>query len=102
VSDSYIILWKFRAKKGRENEFEKAYGPEGEWVRFFKKGKEFVKTELYQDTNGGYLTIDEWTSKEAYDEFKRVHEREYRELDKHFEALTESEVHIGSFVQPHP
>ncbi len=99
MSDSYIILWKFRAKKGRETEFEKAYGPDGKWVRFFKKGKGFVKTELYQDTNGEYLTVDEWSSKEAYQEFKDVHQKEYLELDKNFEALTESEVHIGSFVR---
>ncbi|MBF8249241.1 MAG: hypothetical protein HW374_2041, partial [Bacteroidetes bacterium] len=55
-----------------------------------------------QDTNGEYLTVDEWTSKEAYDEFKRAHEREYQELDENFEALTESEVHIGSFIRSQP
>ncbi|MBF8247522.1 MAG: hypothetical protein HW374_322 [Bacteroidetes bacterium] len=102
MSDSFIILWKFRVKKGRETEFEKAYGPEGDWVRFFKKGKGFVKTELYQDANGEYLTVDEWTSKEEYEEFKHVHQKEYRDLDKNFEALTESEVHIGSFVRSQP
>lgn len=99
MSTRFIILWKFRAKEGRETEFERAYGESGDWVRFFKKGNGYIKTELYQDTNGEYLTVDEWTSKEAYEEFKRVHQKEYRELDKNFEDLTESEVHIGSFVR---
>ena len=99
MSNPFIILWKFRTKKGREGEFERAYGKSGDWVRFFKKGKGYIKTEFYQDTNGEYLTVDEWASKEAFKEFKQSFRKEYQELDRKFESLTEIETHIGSFVR---
>lgn len=99
MSNPFVILWKFRAKEGRETEFERAYSEGGDWVRFFKKGNGYIKTELYQDTNGEYLTVDEWTSREAYEEFKQSFLKEYQELDRKCEPLTESETPIGSFVR---
>ena len=99
---TYIILWKFQAKKGREAEFEHAYGPQGEWVQFFRKGKGYIKTELYHDNDDSYLTIDEWTSQEAYEKFKLDFSSEYHMLDKKFEELTEEEIHIGSTTRALP
>jgi heme-degrading monooxygenase HmoA len=99
MNSTFVILWKFRPKEGRESEFERAYGENGEWVRFFKKGKGYIKTEFYQDANGEYLTLDEWTSKEAYDKFRSSFLNEYQQLDRKFEALTAAETHIGSFVR---
>ena len=31
----YVIIWRFRPAVGREGEFERAYGPSGEWARLF-------------------------------------------------------------------
>lgn len=52
-------------------EFEAAYGPEGEWGRLFQKDAAFVRTALVRDPNkpGRYLTLDFWTSREAYENF---------------------------------
>lgn len=94
----YILLWQFRPKPGLEKEFESAYGHEGDWVQFFRQGDGYVGTKLLKETSSAfYITIDEWSSKEAYETFRTKHEARYRELDRQFEALTASETHLGSF-----
>ena len=34
----YVVLWRFRPLKERGREFERAYGPSGEWTRLFQLG----------------------------------------------------------------
>lgn len=46
---------------------------------------------------GRYVAIDRWKSREHYEAFSSEHATEYAEIDERCEALTESEVQIGSF-----
>lgn len=95
----HVIIWEFRAREGRESEFEEAYGPEGLWARFFRRGEGHVATELYRDLAGGrrYVTIDCWESRAAYDLFRERHRDEYEAIDRRCEALTEHEAPLGAF-----
>ena len=51
----FIHECPYQAQAGREKEFEKIYGPEGDWVELFRKSKAFLHTEVYRDleTSGG-------------------------------------------------
>lgn len=101
ASPHCVIIWEFRLKKGREGEFEKAYGPTGNWVQFFKQAQDYIKTELLSDPSqpDRYITIDEWTSKGAYEAFRLHHQSEYEKIDRQFEGLTEHETFIGIFIK---
>lgn len=79
--------------------FEKSYGPEGVWARFFRTGEGFVATELIVDESGRYLTIDYWVSEETYDKFRAQHAEGYQKIDAECEAMTESEMEIGRFAR---
>ncbi len=95
----YLIVWEFRPKKGVEMAFEDAYGPKGIWARLFQHGEGFVATELNHDLKdpGRYLTLDFWTSKQAYEAFRAAHVAEYQAIDEQCESLTEREKEIGTF-----
>jgi heme-degrading monooxygenase HmoA len=95
----YVIVWEFRPKAGREREFETAYGSEGAWAKFFKNGTGYIGTVLHRDVENDsrYLTIDYWVSQEAYESFRNEHNREYEELDRKMEHLTEHELESGTF-----
>ena len=56
----YVLLWRFRPLVGRESEFERAYGPSGEWTRLFRRS----------DDPGEYLALDRWASRAAYEAFR--------------------------------
>ncbi len=94
-----VVIWRFKARTGRETEFENAYGPKGSWARLFRNSKEYLGTELLHDVHspGNYLTIDRWVSQEAYDAFRSQYRREYEALDMQCELLTEEESIIGRF-----
>ena len=96
----YVIVWAFRPKPGREQEFVAAYGPAGRWAAFFRAGPDYLGTELLQpvDSAGEFLTIDRWRTRAAYDAFRAAHRAAYEELDRAGEALTAQEVRLGEFV----
>jgi heme-degrading monooxygenase HmoA len=95
----HLILWEFRARPGLEAAFEEAYGPDGAWAGFFRRGEGYLGTELHRELSGGrrYLTIDRWSSGAAYETFRRDHETEYLELDRRCGSLTDHEAPIGAF-----
>jgi quinol monooxygenase YgiN len=95
----HVRVWEFRVLPKNRKNFERIYGPQGDWVRLFKKGKGYLRTELFRDAEirGRYLTVDYWISKAAYDTFRREFDREFRTLDKKCESLTALEVSLGSF-----
>src|SRR2546423_14844938 len=60
----YVIVWKFVARRGREAEFEAAYGPRGRWSEFFRTGDGYLGTELWRGESGSWVTVDRWRSEE--------------------------------------
>ena len=92
----YVIIWRFLAKD--RVEFERHYGPEGTWAMFFRRDPAFVRTELLRGEGNEYLTLDYWTSKEAFLAFRARNLAEYEEIDRRFEALTEEEMRLGDLT----
>jgi|SRR5215211_6747455 len=95
----YVIFWRFRPLVDRESEFERAYGPSGEWAQLFRRGEGYLGTELLQhsDDPREYLTLDRWVSRAAYETFRVHFSSEYRWLDDRLEGLTEEETPHGTF-----
>jgi heme-degrading monooxygenase HmoA len=99
----HVILWRFLVKSGCEADFERAYGPEGDWARLFRRGEGYLGAELLRENSrensehASYVTIDRWLSQAAYTTFSDQFQDEYRTLDQRFEALTEQEIPLGSF-----
>ena len=94
-----IIIWQFEVRPEREEEFERVYGPSGAWARLFKEGEGYIGTQLLRTvgTPTRHVTIDRWTTKEAYENFRKTRYAEYEKLDRVCENLTVTEVEIGSF-----
>ena len=93
------IMWRFRVRKDMEAEFQSRYSPSGAWARLFAKGDGYRGSTLMQDMAdpSRYVVIDLWRDAASFEAFKQAHETEYATLDKDCEALTESEVHLGTF-----
>ena len=95
----FVIVWEFRVRSGKRREFEKVYGPNGVWAKFFGSGGGYIRTELLRDpeTPRRYLTIDFWTSRQAYVRFKSQRRAEYHAIDQSCLPLTEAEAPVGTF-----
>jgi heme-degrading monooxygenase HmoA len=92
-------VWAFDVKPEQVKAFERVYGPEGDWVRLFRRAPGYVGTEMRRETERmtRYLTIDRWESRAAYAQFKETLRHEYQALDARCAMLTYSERKVGDF-----
>lgn len=95
----FIVAWAFQVKPEQRRDFEYAYGPNGDWVRLFRTGDGYLRTELHRDSEkpGRYITLDFWRSSEQYEAFREQAKSAYQEIDRRCERLTESEELLGTF-----
>ena len=80
-------------------DFRFQYGADGPWVAPFRRAPGYVGTQLLQDRGDStrFLTIDSWETAAHHASFRERFGREFVEFDTRFEALTESETHLGDF-----
>jgi heme-degrading monooxygenase HmoA len=96
----FVIVWHFEIAEEKIAAFEAAYSPEGAWAQLFGSSPDYRGTELLSDAYiaGHYLTIDRWTSEEAFRAFRKQHDADYEALDRACDDLTASESRIGAFT----
>ncbi|HLT72486.1 MAG TPA: antibiotic biosynthesis monooxygenase [Cyclobacteriaceae bacterium] len=95
----FTYIWEFIVKDSEQTAFEKAYGPEGDWVRLFRKSQGYLGTELHQDQSNPlrYLTLDYWRSKEDRDAFRLQFAHEFQQLDARCEKFAVQEKFLGDY-----
>ncbi|HJU89841.1 MAG TPA: antibiotic biosynthesis monooxygenase family protein [Gemmatimonadaceae bacterium] len=92
----YGVVWAFRVRPGAAAEFERLYGPDGDWVRLFRRSPGYLGTELWRDADvtGRYVTIDRWRSRADCEGFIAGHAQEYAEIDARGARLTDFETRL--------
>jgi hypothetical protein len=95
----YCYVWSFVVRSEYVKEFQTAYGPEGDWARFFRSDPEYIRTHLLgdRDNPARFITVDFWSSYEAWASFRVRFASRFEALDKICEQFTIEEVQIGSF-----
>ena len=96
----FVIVWQFDVAEEKIVDFEAAYGPQGSWASLFARSPEHMGTELLKDAYvpGRYLTVDRWTSEDAFRSFRAAHDSDYEALDRACDSVTASETRIGAFL----
>jgi heme-degrading monooxygenase HmoA len=94
---THLRLWQFEVTAEKEAKFVTAYGAGGDWARLFATAPGFIRTELWRDGDGIYLTGDHWESFEAFERFQATQGEEYRRLDAELEGLALAETFLGAF-----
>jgi heme-degrading monooxygenase HmoA len=94
-----VIALVFSYEVRNAGEFERAYGPEGDWAAFFRQGRGYIGTELLRDveTPSRYLVVDRWESAEAYNEFAAEHRDEYMRRVDDSRFHYDQELRLGTF-----
>ena len=92
-----VLVFSYEAREPAE--FERVYGPEGEWAEFFRRGAGYVGTELLRDTEtpARYLVLDRWESAEAYNAFVEANRAEYMARVDDTRLYYDQELHLGTF-----
>lgn len=96
----YATLWEFLVDPALRAQFEKRYGPDGDWVVLFRRAGGYLGSELLRDRRDPtrFLTIDRWRTREDFLAFRRDHGAEYERLDRELEGLATRETPLGEFT----
>jgi heme-degrading monooxygenase HmoA len=94
---THVRLWRFEVAPEREAGFLAAYRADGHWARLFATAPGFIRTELWRDGDGVYLTADHWLSVQAFEAFQAGHGDAYRQLDAELEGVAGNESFLGAF-----
>jgi len=108
------IVFEYEVEPGLRAEFERVYGSDGDWARFFRAGEGYFGTELHAsvvespavasdaDARRRFLVVDRWTTPEAYAEFLAANAAEYEQRSRAAESHYVSETRVGSFERVDP
>ena len=96
------LIFSYEARD--QAEFERVYGPDGDWARFFRQGSGYVGTELLRDVElpGRYVVIDRWESAEAYNAFVGEHREEFMRRTDESDFHHDQELRFGTFENVWP
>ena len=95
----YIIIWQFSVEPQYRQNFLEYYGPQGKWVKLFKKSTNYISTDLLirNADQHAFLTIDKWKDEQAYVDFLKENELVYKKLDLACEKFTLNEKLVGKY-----
>ena len=94
---THLRLWRFEVAPDTEARFIAAYKSDGDWARLFGTASGFVRTDLWRETDGTYVTADHWESAAAFERFQAESGDAYRQLDSELKGIAGSETFLGAF-----
>ena len=92
-----VRVWEYDVPETSRAEFERRYGPDGDWARLFSASDGFRGTELFASVSdpGRYLTVDRFTDERAWRAFLTEHHDAYERLDAATQRLTTDERELA-------
>jgi heme-degrading monooxygenase HmoA len=94
---THLRLWQFEVPEEQEQRFVAAYKSDGAWAKLFVTAPGFIRTDLWSDGDGIYMTADHWESFEAFERFQAAQGEEYRRLDAELEGIALAETFLGAY-----
>jgi hypothetical protein len=94
------IMWQFDVKNGRETEFEKFYGADGDWTSMNRHTRSYLGSSFLRDQNRAsrYLVIEYWSEMLVYEQHKAYRSDAIDSLERRRAELVESVEPIGIFT----
>ena len=95
----YVYIWEFRVAPAQRDAFVEAYGNGGAWEKLFRRADGYVGTTLLRSRSDAdvFVTIDRWSTLEAFLAFKKDFAADYAAVDHACERFTVNEREIGTY-----
>ena len=93
-------MWQFDVKKGREEEFEKLYGVDGDWTALNRQTRSYLGSSFLHDQNRSsrYLLIEYWSEMIVYEQHRGSRSAKVDALKERSAALVVSVEPLGVFT----
>jgi quinol monooxygenase YgiN len=94
------VMWQFDVKKGREAEFERFYGAEGDWTALNRQIRAYLGSSFLRDQNRSsrYLLIEYWSEMLVYEQHRGSRSAAITSLEERSAALVDKVEPMGIFT----
>jgi hypothetical protein len=94
------IVWQFEIKPGKEKEFERFYGADGEWTAVNRHSRSYLGSSFLRNQNDSsrYLVIEYWSEMVVSEQHRSYHRDEFARLGAERSKLVSSAEPQGVFT----
>ena len=94
------IVWQFDVKQGRENEFERLYGVDGEWTKLNRQTRSYLGSSFLKDQNrtARYVLVEYWSEMLVYEQHRSSRTKAIESLEKRSAELIAATEPLGIFT----
>ena len=92
------MVWQFDVKPGREADFERLYGADGEWTNVSRRSRSFLGSSFLRDfSSPRYVLIEYWSEMLPYEKHYAAMRDELAALEKSRQEMLDGAVPLGLF-----
>jgi hypothetical protein len=93
------VVWQFQVKPGKQRDFEKFYGADGEWSKLARRSRSFLGSSFLRDqaNDTNYLLTEYWSEMVVYEKHRQSFGSDIDTLEKRRGELCDAIVPLGVF-----
>jgi hypothetical protein len=94
------VMWQFDVKRGCENEFERMYGSEGDWMVLNRQTRSYLGSSFLRDQGQAsrYILIEYWSEMLVYEQHRAYRSDVITTLEQRRTKLVETVEPLGIFT----
>jgi len=93
------VVWQFDVKKGREDEFDKLYGADGDWTALNRQIRSYLGSSFLRDQSQSsrYLLVEYWSEMLVYEQHKASRSAKMDAIETQRADLVEAMEPLGIY-----
>jgi hypothetical protein len=94
------VVWQFQVKTGKQQEFERFFGADGEWSQIARRSRSFLGSSFLRDqaSDTSYFLIEYWSEMVVYERHRQSFGGDIRSLEERRQAYCDAIVPLGVFT----
>ena len=94
------VVWQFQVKSGKQENFEKFYGADGEWSQLARRSRSFLGSSFLRDQalDTSYLLVEYWSEMVVYERHLKSFTAHIDQLEKVRDELCDGIVPVGVYT----
>ena len=94
------VVWQFQVKAGKQQEFERFFGADGEWSQLARRSRSFLGSSFLRDQSAdtSYILIEYWSEMVVYERHRQSAGVDISRLEERRQAYCDTAIPMGVFA----
>jgi quinol monooxygenase YgiN len=94
------VVWQFQVKAGKQQEFERFFGADGEFTHLARRSRSFLGSSFLRDqaSDTSYLLVEYWSEMVVYERHRQSFGVDIRTLEDRRQEYCDAVLPMGVFT----